>query len=68
MSKTIPIRKVNIKKMDDRTIAVNGKLLREDMNGNWVANYELSSLEQKIFNNYIENLHESKAYYNHPTS
>ena len=56
------LNKVNIKKISDRLIAVNGKLVREDHNGYWIANHELSSLEQNVFDNYIENLHESKCY------
>ena len=43
---------VVIKKIDDNEIAVNGKLVYKDSNGNWNCNY-LKSIEHEAAVNYI---------------
>ncbi len=47
---------VEITAVDQELIHVNGKELRKDMNGNWIAKEELTSMELRFFREFLGSL------------
>ncbi len=46
---------VKVKRIDERNILVNEKLVRMDMEGNWIETEELSSAESKALYTHLNN-------------
>lgn len=44
-----------ITKITDREYTVNGKVVYQDSNNNWVSRLQLSTLESETFHNHLNN-------------
>jgi hypothetical protein len=45
---------IKVETIDEETISVNSKIIKKDMNNNWIAQEELTPSETRQFNQHIK--------------
>jgi malate synthase len=57
---------IQIKKIEERKYQVNGKIVQQDMDGNWVGDPTMSTREVSAFQQLIAAENASREYPQHP--
>lgn len=57
---------IAIKKLTDQKYSINGKLVRQDMEGNWIGDPSMTTQEVSAFQQHIVAENASRAYHQHP--
>lgn len=52
---------IDCKEIDDRIISVNGKIIKKDMNDNWIASEEMSTAESRFFREFLKTVNRVKT-------
>lgn len=57
---------MEIKKISEKEYQVNGKLVRQDMEGNWIGDPNMTTREVSAFQQHILAENASREYHQHP--